>query len=100
MGFVVWGWAIVGMLVETYGFWLLFAGFVPTALSFLRRLPILGRMLDLPLFKTVNMGNLMLIWIILAMYECKAVHCLPSFLVCCHNLQWECLTGTVLVRRS
>ncbi|BDA46156.1 Vesicle transport protein GOT1A [Coccomyxa sp. Obi] len=53
VGLVVWGWAIVGMLVETYGFWLLFAGFVPTALSFLRRIPIFGRILDLPLFKKV-----------------------------------------------
>ena len=53
VGLVVWGWAIVGMLVETYGFWLLFAGFVPTALSFLRRIPIFGRILDVPLFKKV-----------------------------------------------
>lgn len=51
---VVWGWAIVGMLVETYGFWVLFAGFVPTALSFLRRVPVLGRVLDLPGFKRVG----------------------------------------------
>jgi hypothetical protein len=57
VGLVVWGWAIVGMLVETYGFWLLFAGFVPTALSFLRRLPILGRMLDLPIFKKVSKAS-------------------------------------------
>ena len=51
---VVWGWAVVGMLVETYGFWLLFAGFVPTALSFLRRVPVFGRLLDLPMFKRVR----------------------------------------------
>ena len=51
---VVWGWAVVGMLVETYGFWLLFAGFVPTALSFLRRVPVFGRLLDLPMFKRVG----------------------------------------------
>ena len=55
---VVWGWAIVGMLVETYGFWLLFAGFVPTALSFLRRIPVFGRVLDLPLFKKVRCCHL------------------------------------------
>ena len=54
---VVWGWAIVGMLVETYGFWVLFAGFVPTALSFLRRVPVLGRVLDLPGFKRVGCAH-------------------------------------------
>lgn len=55
---VVWGWAIVGMLMETYGFWLLFAGFIPTALSFLRRVPVLGRILDLPMFKRVRTRTL------------------------------------------
>ncbi len=45
---------MVGMLVETYGFWLLFAGFFPTVLSFLRRLPVLGRALDLPMLKSVR----------------------------------------------
>ncbi|CAK0752861.1 hypothetical protein CVIRNUC_002177 [Coccomyxa viridis] len=53
VGLVVWGWAIVGMIVETYGFWCLFAGFIPTALSFLRRIPVFGRILDLPVFKKV-----------------------------------------------
>ena len=53
VGLVLWGWAIVGMMVETYGFWCLFAGFIPTALSFLRRIPVFGRVLDLPVFKTV-----------------------------------------------
>ncbi|CAL5227607.1 g10609 [Coccomyxa viridis] len=53
VGLVVWGWAIIGMVVETYGFWCLFAGFIPTALSFLRRIPVFGRVLDLPVFKTV-----------------------------------------------
>ena len=51
---VVWGWAVVGMLVEAYGFWLLFAGFFPTVLSFLRRIPVLGRALDLPMLKSVR----------------------------------------------
>ena len=51
---VVWGWAIIGMIVETYGFWCLFAGFIPTALSFLRRIPVFGRILDLPVFKKVQ----------------------------------------------
>eukprot|EP00891_Asterochloris_glomerata_P005905 jgi/Astpho2/5905/gw1.00080.143.1_t len=41
-------WAIVGVILETYGFWLLFSGFFPTALGFLRRLPVLGTVLDMP----------------------------------------------------
>ncbi|KAL0038162.1 hypothetical protein WJX79_005710 [Trebouxia sp. C0005] len=46
-------WALVGICVETYGFWLLFSGFFPVVLGFLRRLPVLGRVLDLPVLKTV-----------------------------------------------
>mmetsp|Transcript_4683 Transcript_4683/g.13450 ORF Transcript_4683/g.13450 Transcript_4683/m.13450 type:complete len:140 (-) Transcript_4683:528-947(-) len=50
---VVWGWAIVGSLVEGYGFFLLFAGFFPTVLGFLRSVPYLGRVLDAPSLKRV-----------------------------------------------
>ena len=50
---VVVGWAVVGMAIEAYGFWLLFAGFFPTALAFLRRVPGLGALLDLPVVKHV-----------------------------------------------
>lgn len=45
---VLMGWAATGMAVETYGFWLLFAGFFPTVLGFLRRAPVLGPLLDTP----------------------------------------------------
>ena len=48
-------WALVGICVETYGFWLLFSGFFPVVLGFLRRLPVLGHVLDLPLLKTVRL---------------------------------------------
>jgi hypothetical protein len=51
---VVWGWAIVGFVAETYGFFLLFRGFFPTVLSFLRNVPFLGRLLDTPALKTVG----------------------------------------------
>jgi hypothetical protein len=51
---VVWGWAIIGFVVETYGFFLLFRGFFPTVLSFLRSVPFLGRLLDAPALKTVS----------------------------------------------
>ncbi|XP_024391991.1 vesicle transport protein GOT1 isoform X1 [Physcomitrium patens] len=47
---VIFGWAIVGMLIETYGFVLLFSGFWPTALVFLYRVPILGNILRQPFF--------------------------------------------------
>jgi hypothetical protein len=51
---VVWGWAIIGFVAETYGFFLLFRGFFPTVLSFLRNVPFLGRLLDAPALKTVG----------------------------------------------
>ena len=54
---VVWGWTLVGFAVEAYGFWHLFSAFFPTALSFLRKIPILRQILDLPTFKSVS--NLM-----------------------------------------
>ena len=41
---VLYGWAVVGMLLETYGFWLLFSEFFPTVLSSLRSFPVLGRL--------------------------------------------------------
>lgn len=51
---VVWGWTFVGFALEAYGFWLLFSGFFPTALSFLRRMPFLRQILDAPAFKSVR----------------------------------------------
>ena len=51
---VVWGWAIIGFCVETYGFFLLFSGFFPTVLSFLRRVPFLDKVLDAPGIKRVR----------------------------------------------
>ncbi|KAK9843179.1 hypothetical protein WJX74_008133 [Apatococcus lobatus] len=50
---VVIGWAIIGTILETYGFWLLFRGFFPTVLGFLRRLPMMGAVLDAPGLKSV-----------------------------------------------
>lgn len=45
---VLLGWPLVGMLVETYGFVLLFSGFFPVAINFLRRVPVLGTVLNFP----------------------------------------------------
>ena len=50
---VLWGWAMVGMLLEGYGVIALFAGFLPTILIFLKRIPGLGKALDLPAVKNV-----------------------------------------------
>ncbi|XP_072309530.1 golgi transport 1Ba isoform X2 [Eucyclogobius newberryi] len=42
------GWPIVGVLLETYGFFLLFRGFFPVVVGFIRRIPVLGVLLNLP----------------------------------------------------
>uniref|UniRef100_T1DFG4 Putative vesicle-mediated transport n=1 Tax=Psorophora albipes TaxID=869069 RepID=T1DFG4_9DIPT len=45
---VLLGYPLIGMLIETYGFILLFSGFFPVAINFLRRVPILGNFLNMP----------------------------------------------------
>eukprot|EP00794_Sanderia_malayensis_P018236 gene18236-20055_t len=45
---VLFGWPVIGMLVEIYGFILLFRGFFPVVINFLRRVPVLGHILNLP----------------------------------------------------
>ncbi|ODN04549.1 Vesicle transport protein GOT1A [Orchesella cincta] len=45
---VLLGWPIVGMLVELYGFFLLFKGFFPFVIEFLRRIPGVGLILSIP----------------------------------------------------
>uniref|UniRef100_T1IXV0 Vesicle transport protein GOT1B n=1 Tax=Strigamia maritima TaxID=126957 RepID=T1IXV0_STRMM len=42
------GFPLIGMIVETYGFILLFSGFFPAVITFLRRVPVLGSILNLP----------------------------------------------------
>lgn len=42
------GWPLVGMIFEGYGFFLLFSGFFPVAINFLRRVPLLGTILNMP----------------------------------------------------
>jgi hypothetical protein len=59
VGLVLWGWTFVGFGLEMYGFWLLFSAFFPTVLSFLRRMPFLKQVLDMPAFKTVRVGEAM-----------------------------------------
>ena len=89
VGLVVWGWAVVGMLVETYGFWLLFAGFVPTALSFLRRVPVFGRLLDLPMFKRVRICPAAMS---LCMLKGWDIWCALWAVATCHQRSMVCLS--------
>ncbi|XP_070568412.1 vesicle transport protein GOT1B-like [Ptychodera flava] len=42
------GWPLVGMIIELYGFFLLFRGFFPVVVNFLRRIPVIGLLLNLP----------------------------------------------------
>lgn len=47
------GWPLIGMIFEFYGFILLFSGFFPVAVNFLRRVPILGTFLNLPIISGI-----------------------------------------------
>ncbi|XP_065314534.1 vesicle transport protein GOT1B-like isoform X2 [Gordionus sp. m RMFG-2023] len=42
------GWPLLGIIIEAYGFVLLFGGFFPVVISFLKRVPIIGTILYLP----------------------------------------------------
>jgi len=53
---VLLGWAMLGMGAQSYGFVLLFADFLPTALPFARKVPVLGYVLSLPPVRTVRPG--------------------------------------------
>ncbi|XP_037932933.1 vesicle transport protein GOT1B-like [Teleopsis dalmanni] len=45
---VLLGFPIIGMIIESYGFFALFSGFFPVAINFLGRIPILGSILNAP----------------------------------------------------
>ncbi|XP_070763756.1 golgi transport 1Bb isoform X1 [Enoplosus armatus] len=47
------GWPIIGVVLEIYGFFLLFRGFFPVAVGFIRRVPVLGSLLALPGISTL-----------------------------------------------
>ncbi|KAI3896521.1 hypothetical protein MKW92_011090, partial [Papaver armeniacum] len=46
--FVLIGWPVIGMILEAYGFIVLFSGFWPTLAVFLQRIPILGWIFQQP----------------------------------------------------
>ncbi|KAH8397922.1 hypothetical protein KR222_006566, partial [Zaprionus bogoriensis] len=50
---VLLGWPIVGMIIESYGFFALFSGFFPVAINFLGRVPVLGSLLNLPFMQKI-----------------------------------------------
>ncbi|XP_010549807.1 PREDICTED: vesicle transport protein GOT1 isoform X2 [Tarenaya hassleriana] len=47
------GWPVTGMLLETYGFIVLFSGFWPTLAVFLQRIPLLGWLLQQPYIRAM-----------------------------------------------
>ncbi|CAM8906558.1 unnamed protein product [Rhodiola kirilowii] len=51
--FVIIGWPIMGMILETYGFIVLFSGFWPTIAVFVQRIPVLGWIFQQPFIKSV-----------------------------------------------
>jgi len=50
---VLFGWPLVGMIIEMYGFIVLFSGFLPVAVNFLRRVPVLGSILNFPILNKI-----------------------------------------------
>ncbi|XP_010423954.1 PREDICTED: vesicle transport protein GOT1 isoform X2 [Camelina sativa] len=50
--FVVIGWPILGMMLETYGFFVLFSGFWPTLAVFAQKIPVLGWIIQQPYIRT------------------------------------------------
>ncbi|TYH57707.1 hypothetical protein ES332_D08G108600v1 [Gossypium tomentosum] len=52
--FVVIGWPIIGMVLEAYGFIMLFSGFWPTLAVFLQRIPIVGWLFQQPYIRSVR----------------------------------------------
>ncbi|KAF5952718.1 hypothetical protein HYC85_010662 [Camellia sinensis] len=51
--FVLIGWPMIGMIVETYGFIVLFSGFWPTLAVFLQRLPLVGWVFQQPFVTSI-----------------------------------------------
>ncbi|TYG50059.1 hypothetical protein ES288_D10G145600v1 [Gossypium darwinii] len=50
--FVVIGWPIIAMVLEAYGFIVLFSGFWPTLAVFLQRIPIVGWLFQQPYIRS------------------------------------------------
>ncbi|KAH8278917.1 hypothetical protein KR018_011014 [Drosophila ironensis] len=50
---VLLGYPIIGMVIESYGFFALFSGFFPVVINFLGRVPFLGSLLNLPFMQKI-----------------------------------------------
>mmetsp|Transcript_15861 Transcript_15861/g.44356 ORF Transcript_15861/g.44356 Transcript_15861/m.44356 type:complete len:140 (+) Transcript_15861:419-838(+) len=50
---VIIGWPMIGMILEGYGFIVLFSGFFPTVIMFLKKIPGASVLLDNPAFKSI-----------------------------------------------
>ncbi|RLW01835.1 hypothetical protein DV515_00007759 [Chloebia gouldiae] len=67
------GWPLIGMILEVYGFFLLFRGFFPVVVGFIRRVPVLGYLLNLPGISSVSLG-----WGLAALRRGRCSHPEPS----------------------
>lgn len=54
IGLVLLGWPVIGMGVEGFGFLNLFGDFFPIALGFMRNMPVIGTLLNLPAIRAVR----------------------------------------------
>eukprot|EP00164_Ancoracysta_twista_P006155 GFYU01008517.1.p2 GENE.GFYU01008517.1~~GFYU01008517.1.p2 ORF type:complete len:140 (+),score=37.78 GFYU01008517.1:166-585(+) len=50
---VLWGWPVIGMFIEIFGFFNLFGDFFPVVLKFLKNVPVIGQVFELPGVKMV-----------------------------------------------
>eukprot|EP01116_Phalansterium_solitarium_P024974 TRINITY_DN9338_c0_g1_i2.p1 TRINITY_DN9338_c0_g1~~TRINITY_DN9338_c0_g1_i2.p1 ORF type:complete len:139 (-),score=5.99 TRINITY_DN9338_c0_g1_i2:156-572(-) len=50
---VLLGWPFIGMCIEVFGFINLFGDFFPVVFAFIRRLPVVGNVLRLPVISTI-----------------------------------------------
>ncbi|KAL1827137.1 hypothetical protein DCAR_0206296 [Daucus carota subsp. sativus] len=50
--FVIIGWPIIGMILEAYGFVVLFSGFWPTLAVFVQKIPIIGWLFQQPFIRS------------------------------------------------
>lgn len=55
MFLVLIGWPVIGVALELYGFFVLFGDFVPVVISFCRRMPVVGNLLNIPPIKRVRL---------------------------------------------
>ncbi|PIN11838.1 Ferric reductase-like protein [Handroanthus impetiginosus] len=51
--FILIGWPIIGMILEAYGFVVLFSGFWPTLAVFLQKIPIVGWLFQQPFVRSL-----------------------------------------------